>query len=355
MTNKLSKRRLPPPDLLLTPADLTFNLMAVLPGRASSRHSQRAYIRWIERYLGDMAGLKRPKSASREIMMSAIPVEPLLSCMTATTLRAWLGSLVNEGHGRQGINQARASVVTLAGLLAEAELLPDYVAAAMGSVRPPKADDGQRPGRWLSLDELRALMIAARDIATSDTMRLRNNVVATMLCTMALRREELSNARWGDLSRQNNRAVMRVRGKGRKSASIDIPRPVLNALTTWRSAVEHGDANLAPETPLIRRIWKGGRISRWGLTPDGIWWVVGDAAAAAGLGHVAPHDLRRSVAGALNESGVPIEKISRLLRHSNVAVTERYLSKLPQANEGAVLMSDVLGLDDDPFNFRDDF
>jgi len=62
--------------------------------------------------------------------------------------------------------------------------------------------------------------------------------------------------------------------------------------------------------------------------------------------------LRRSVAGALQETGVPIEKISRLLRHSNVAITERYLSKLPQRNEGAVLMSEALGLEveeDDPF------
>ena len=68
---------------------------------------------------------------------------------------------------------------------------------------------------------------------------------------------------------------------------------------------------------------------------------------AAGLGEVAPHDLRRSVAGALQESGVSIDKISRLLRHANVAVTERYLSKLPKVNEGAILISDVLGLETD--------
>ena len=352
--NKLSKRHSPPPSLVLAPSDLTFNLAAVLPGRASSRHSQRAYFRWIERYLVEMAALKRPKSLPRDLLMSALPLEPLLMSMTASTLRAWLGNLAREGHGRQGVNQARASIVTLASLLAEAELLPDHISAAMGNVRPPSAEDGQRPGRWLSIDELRHLMVSAREIATSDTMRVRNNVVATMLCTMALRREELSNARWGDLSRQNNRAVMRVHGKGRKTAMIDVPRPVLNALTSWRAMIESGNARLAPETPLIRRIWKGGRISKFGLTPDGVWWVVGDAAAAAGIGHVAPHDLRRSVAGALQESGVPIEKISRLLRHSNVAVTERYLSKLPQANEGAILMSDVLGLSDDPFDFRED-
>jgi integrase len=82
---------------------------------------------------------------------------------------------------------------------------------------------------------------------------------------------------------------------------------------------------------------------------DGIWLVIDEAAEAAQIGHVAPHDLRRSVAGTLHESGVPIETISRLLRHSNVAITERYLSRLPQRNEGAILMSGMLGLEEEDY------
>jgi integrase len=300
----------------------------------------------------DMAGLKRPKSLTREQLMSALPAEPVVASLDTPKLRAWLGALVREGHGKQGVAQARASIVTLAALLAEAELLPDYISAGMANVRPPSAEDGQRPGRWLSVDELRQLMASARAIATSETMLLRNNAVAYMLCTMALRRDELSSARWGDLSIQNNRAVMRIHGKGKKSAVIDVPRPVLGALTAWRNAMIATNVRVTPETPLVRRIWKGGRISKWALTPDGVWWIIGDAARDAGLGHVAPHDLRRSVAGALHLSGVPIDKISRLLRHANVAVTERYLNRLPQMNEGAVLMSDLIGMgDDDPFDF----
>jgi integrase len=347
-------RRAPQPRNAITPAraeSLTFNLVAVLPGRASSRHSQRAYYRWIERYLFDMAGLRKGTSMPREQYMAALPVAPLLASLDAPRLRAWLGALVREGHGKQGVSQARASIVTLAALLAEAEMLPDYVSAGMSKVRPPNAEEGQRPGRWLSIDELKLLMTSARDIATSDTMMIRNYVVATMLCTMALRREELSNVRWGDLSIQNNRAVMRVHGKGKKYGIIDIPRPVLTALDQWRRVMVSSNARVSPDAPLVRRIWKGGRISKWGLTPEGVWWVIGDAARAAGIGHVAPHDLRRSVAGALHESGVSIDKISRLLRHANVAVTERYLSRLPSSNEGAVLMSSVLGLEaDDPFD-----
>lgn len=341
-------RRITRDTALVPSADsLTFNLTLALPGRASSTHTQRAYYRWIDQYLVDVAGLKPSAGAMRYQRMSALPLPMLHDSLSAPQLRAWLGRLAAAGHGRQGVNQARAALVTLASLLAEAEWLDDYTSAAMSNVRPPSAEDGQRPGRWLSLDELRLLMSSARQIATSENQMLRNHVVVMMLCTMALRREELASARWGDLSVQNNRVILRVHGKGRKTANIDVPKAVLGALDQWRKVVVRDEPRAPEGTRLVRRLWKGGRISRQGLTPDGIWLIIGEAAQHAGIGHVAPHDLRRSVAGALQLSGVPIEKISRLLRHSNVAVTERYLSRLPQRNEGAVLMSEVLGLDED--------
>jgi integrase len=343
----LSKRRIARRDIVPGSSDLTFNFAAALPGRASSRHTQRAYFRWVDTYLVDMAGLNPTYGNARFARMTALPITTLQKSLSAPQLRAWLGKLVSLGHGKQGLDQARASIVTLADLLAEAEWLDDYVAAAMSRVRPPRAESGQRTGRWLSIDELKMLMQAARDVATSETQQFRNEVVATMLCTMALRREELAVARWDDLSLQNNRVVLRVHGKGRKVAIIDVPRPVIRAIDRWRKAVAPGEVQLPAHTSLVRRIWKGGRVSKGGLTSDGIWFIIDEAAQYAGLGHVAPHDLRRSVAGALHEAGTPIDKISRLLRHSNIAVTERYLNRLPQRNEGAVYMSGLLGLDDD--------
>ncbi len=345
----LSRRR---QTELILPEDsgLTFNFAMALPGRASSRHTQRAYFRWVDHYLADVAGTKLTSGNTRVIRMSALPVRILQESLSAPQLRAWLGKLAGAGHGKQGIDQARAAIVTLADLLAEAEWVDDYTAAAMARVRPPRAETGQRPGRWLSTDQLKMLMIAARQTATSETQAMRNHVVATVLCTMALRREELAAARWGDLSLQNNRVVMQVHGKGRKVAVIDVPKVVVRALDYWRLAVAPNAERPPDHTALVRRIWKGGRVSTTGLTPDGIWWIIGDAAKAAGIEHVAPHDLRRSVAGALEEAGTPIEKISRLLRHSNVAITERYLSRLPKRNEGAILMSDILRLEDDELN-----
>lgn len=342
--SNLSRPR-PQQDMSLSAhSGLTFNFALALPGRASSLHTQRAYFRWVDTYLAEVAQMAATTGPQRYARMNALSIPILREILTAPQLRAWLGSLARRGHGKQGIDQARAAVVTLADLLAEAEWIEDYTAAAMARVRPPRAEDGQRLGRWLSTDQIRSLMEAARDMATSDNQRLRNDVIVTMLCTMALRREELATAKWGDLSLQNNRAVLRVHGKGRKVATIDVPRPVLRAIDNWRRSVAAGENLPQAHTPLVRRIWKGGRVARQGLAPDGIWLVVDRAARKAGIGHVAPHDLRRSVAGTLHAAGVPVDKISQLLRHSNIAVTERYLQRLPQANQGAVMMSDLLGL-----------
>lgn len=350
MVQNLSpRRRSTTSDIILSEGDAraTFNFLMALPGRTSSPHTQRAYFRWVDTYLVDVAGLKATQGDQRIHRMSVLPMRVLYETISAAQLRAWLGMLAGRGHGKQGIDQARAAIVTLTQLLVEAGWLDDYVAAMVANVRPPKAEDGQRPGRWLSKDEIRQLMLAARQIATSRNQELRNHVVMTMLCTMALRRDELASARWSDLSTQNNRPVMRVHGKGRRTAVIDIPRPVLQALDHWRQAVAPGESRPVGHSSLVRRLWKGGRVSKSGLTPDGIWLIIDQASTYAGLGHVAPHDLRRSVAGALQESGVTIDKISRLLRHRNVAITERYLSRLPMRNEGGILMSDLLGLEDE--------
>ncbi|HEX3050432.1 MAG TPA: site-specific integrase [Aggregatilineaceae bacterium] len=318
----------------------TFDFARVLTGRASSRHTQRAYARWVDRFLVDVAGLEATTGQARTERMHALPVSAIIPVLNVSGLRAWLGKLSEEGHGKQGLNQARASIVTLALLLAEAGWLDDYTSVSLGNVRTPRAEDGQRPGHWLSVEQIRLLMLAAEKIASSENQRARNKVVISMLCTMALRREELSEARWSDLTTQNGRPVMLIHGKGSKAVYVDVPKTVMQAIDLWSIYVSP-----TPESALVRRVWKGGVIDPKGLTTDALWRIVNGAAKYANLGNVAPHDLRRSIAGSLQLSGVSVDKISQLLRHSNVAITERYLSKLPQQNEGAVLMADLLGLD----------
>ena len=302
----------------------TFNLTAVLPRRTASPNTQRAYYRWIDRYLTDIAGLKPTTGDERIQRMQNLPLRSLTKHLTPRKFTNWLNRLAEDGQGRQTLDQARASVVTLADLLSDAQIIPTELASEIQNISVPSIKKKHAPERLLTPAEIKQMMSAAREMATSVYQNYRNDVVTTMLCTMALRREELSAAKWGDLT---------VRGRGQVILQInhqdyvDMPLPVLNIIDRWRSAI--GDP--PKESPLIRRIWKGGRIAKAGLSPDGIWLIIRNAAEYANLNHVTPDDLRRSAVANMYNNGLPIEEISRLLRHRSVLITERFISKLTLA------------------------
>ena len=109
-------------DAIVPAGELMFNFLLALPGRASSPHTQRAYFRWVDQYLCDVAGLKPTTGDARLHRMQNLPVAVLQASLSAAQFRAWLGMLARS-HGKQGIGQALAAVVTLASLLAEAGLL----------------------------------------------------------------------------------------------------------------------------------------------------------------------------------------------------------------------------------------
>jgi integrase len=338
-------QNLPVPVPSTSPETLTFDFLSVLKGRAVSAHTHRAYTRWIDRYLSDTTDLDPTDGRARTKRMQNLPLAKVVPVINSTMLRTWLGKLASEEHGKQGLGQARAAILTLASLLAEAGWIEDSTAAGMTNVALPRAETGQRQGRWLAVEQVKLLMQTAERMGTSPAQRNRNGLIVKFLCLMALRREELTEMRWKDFHTQAGRPVLTVHGKGSKAALVDVPGVVLRALDEWRYFVVDENNAIDPESYVIRRVYRQGTVSDEGLTADAVWRIIARAAKKAGIGHVAPHDLRRSVAGNLELSGVPIEVISRLLRHSNIAVTQNYLSKLPRENEGAILMADLLGYD----------
>lgn len=300
-----------------------FDFTKALPKRTSSVHTQRAYYRWVDQYLVDLADMKPTQGDSRLERMRRLPIHRILPLLLPDTLDTWLGSLVENGHSRQGIDQARATIVTLGELMAQSNLISNELFAQLKYVSSPPIDITKRKHTFLTRDQLTQLMNASRDKSTSQNQRLRNSVAMTMLCTMALRREELSAAKWGDLQRKGERIFLTIRNDG---GAVEVPAKLLKTLTHWRNAI----GEPAGDSPLIRRIWKGGRIAKDGLSSDGIWLIVKDAANVANLGHVSPDDLRRSVAGGLRDAGHSVEEISQLLRHKNTIITERYLKRIPK-------------------------
>ncbi len=303
----------------------SFDFTKALPKRTTSPNTQRAYYRWVDRYLVDIAGLKATRGDERISRMQDLPVKSLQRHITRRKLINWLNRLVEDGQGRQALDQARATIVTLSEMMADEGVLEADIAAEIQSVSVPPIKKNPTPERLLTPDEVKRLMTAARDMATSTNQMLRNNVVALTLCTMALRREELSAAKWNDITMKEKTVVLSMGSND----YVDMPLPVVSTIDRWRAVLGE-----PPEhTPIIRRIWKGGRVAKAGLSPDGIWLIIRNASRYAGLGHVTPDDLRRSAVANMYKNGMPVEEISRLLRHRSVLITERFLAKLNINND----------------------
>jgi integrase len=305
-----------------------FNFSAALPQHTSSANTQRAYYRWIDRYLVEVGKIKPLAGEDRLQRMGRLHVTTLLRVLVPEKFQNWLQRLAKNDHGRQSLDQARAAVVTLSELAAAANVLTDAQFAAIRAIKVPAVRRAPAPDRLLNTDELRRLIAAAREMAQTPEQSVRNHLVVLLLCTMGLRREELSALKWADVVVVSGKVALKI-----ETNALEIPRSVLTTMDRWRNLITESGAAPTPASPLIRRIWKGGRIAKVGLSPDGIWLVVRDAAQQAQLEHVTPDDLRRSVAASWHKAGVPLGEISQLLRHRSVMVTERFLAKLPEPGE----------------------
>jgi integrase len=300
-----------------------FNFSSALRRHTPSENTHRAYERWVERYLVEYALFKPLQGKARARRMASLSVGTLQRHLTKHKLHTWLVRLADNGVGRQALDQARAAVVTLAQLLTEAGHLNAERLAQVRSVHVPSVAPKQTPERVLSAQEVALLIQSSQTMTREDVQAKRNAVIMALLCTMALRREELSRLKWGDVALREGKVCLRV-----GEHWLDVPRNVLNAIDQWRASLKQANITPTPESALVRRIWRGGVIAQKGLSPDGLWLIVHASAKQAGLGEVTPEDLRRSVIVNMMDAGMSLADACRLLRHRNLTVTKRFLAKM---------------------------
>ncbi len=70
------------------------------------------------------------------------------------------------------------------------------------------------------------------------------------------------------------------------------------------------------------------------IGPDTAYLIVRDTACAAGLGTLAPHDLRRTAARQMMLAGAPLDQIQKILGHASIQTTERYLGSQLELRAG---------------------
>jgi integrase/recombinase XerC len=195
------------------------------------------------------------------------------------------------------------------------------------------------PARWLSRDDaFGTLLSACQDgtwIGSRDQLALR-------LGLMGVRNAEAVHMTWGNLTADGRLVWI---GKGRRQRTVTPGPTFLDLLARWRRKYERelGQPVASTDPILCREVLgaarQGGpRRVAWGepMSQRTFFAVVQRRSQGAGLGHVAPHDLRRSAAGILHDTRsadgghvYDLLDIQKVLDHADPATTQRsYLSPM---------------------------
>ncbi len=198
------------------------------------------------------------------------------------------------------------------------------------SIKAKPANAGKNlPGRAIGLQEARELIL----FAGSSPSGLRNAAFVALCFGAGLRCAEALAVKASDLERKPEGVFVLVnRGKGGKSRrSVMLPEflPTVERWLDRRAAL-----GITGHSPIICGITQGDERANFGkaLCTAQMRGTIARMAKKAGLTHrIHVHGLRHGHATLLAENGRELRLISAQLGHSNLAITDRYLTKINPA------------------------
>ena len=199
-----------------------------------------------------------------------------------------------------------------------------------------KKRKGPKPvlANWRTSDQGK-LLLQNSDI---DTLRgKRNYAMLGMLIGYGLRRGELLALRTKSIQlREEHWVIADLIGKGGHIRTLPIPVWVKTAVDAWTAAVGNTQGRV------LRSINKAAKVWGNGMTSKVLWELAREAASRAGIGKLAPHDLRRTCARLCHLPGGGLDQIQFLLGRVSIQTTERYLRCKQRLN---CAVNDKLGIE----------
>lgn len=185
-------------------------------------------------------------------------------------------------------------------------------------IREVKSVRGSRlpAGRALARTEISVLL----DACAADERPAAGARDACLIGLLAsgLRRAECAALTLADATAAG-RGALRVRGKGQKERTVPLDAGVERALDGWLAL--RGDRPGA----LLCAVSKAGAITGLRhLSGTSVYRALARRARQAGLAHVTPHDLRRTLVSQMLDRGADIDAVRDICGHTNVATTSRY-------------------------------
>lgn len=204
------------------------------------------------------------------------------------------------------------------GVIREAWSLRQVSSEEWTAIKEIKSFKGSRlnTGRSLSKDEIHKLF------DQQDSLKgVRDKAIFSVMIGVGLRRAEVVALNVEGLDFNNG--VLRVITKGNTEEEKAMPRFVCDAVQNW--------LKLRGNTPgplfyAVKKSHIDGKrmLIPQRMTPQAIYHILTTSAETLGLEKLSPHDMRRTFATALLESGEDLLTVRDAMGHSSVVTTQRY-------------------------------
>ena len=272
-------------------------------------HDQDKSEQTIKAYMADLSSFSR--------WLQQIAGEPLnLENVTPMEIIDYRNALLDWGKKPSTINRSLISISGFCQWAQQHDLIPNNPAEGIRSV----AEEPLAP-RALERKEQLALLRAVR---RSDN--LRDLAIITMLLHTGVRVSELCNLRVSDIIISTNSNMVTVReGKGTKRRSIPLNSTAIGVLKDYLKSFDNSSevALIASSNPERDRFLFYGQ-KRMPLTDRGVRYVIKKYAYNAKIEHLSPHVFRHTCAKNLIDAGQSIDRVAKILGHSNVNTTSVY-------------------------------
>ena len=243
-----------------------------------------------------------------------------LAGATTADIRAWLGSLADQGLAASSQARRLSAARQFYRFLYAEGLRTDDPTGPLDSPRKRAA----LPKTMSVEDVTRLLEQAAREAGDNAARTLRMQAMVETLYATGLRVSELVALPLTVATRDERFFI--VRGKGNKERMVPLSGAAREALKRWLAA-RNANAALAESPYLFPAGGEDGHVSRQLFARD-----LKALAARAGIraAAISPHVLRHAFASHLLQNGADLRVVQELLGHSDISTTQIYTHVLEE-------------------------
>jgi integrase len=249
---------------------------------------------------------------------------------------AWRGSMEKRNLSPHTISTKLATLSAMFEYFRDYGLIDRNPATTRLVPRP--AQPLQSPkGRALSVKEVRYLLYT---IHRDNPVDLRDFAIIYAILRLSLRVSEICRLKVSDIKKEGRHWIVDYRSKGGRRERQPLPGDVRQVIVDYleadrghrRDTKTGGDGAFIFQADFRHRNFGNDQP----LTTRHIWHIVKTRAGQAGIGRLAPHDLRRTAITKAFQQNVPVTSILNMSKHRSVETLMIYNKGLDNLENNAV-------------------